>query len=89
MGDISNTPLTINHEANGTYKVLEELLGSTRCLRIITIGAGASGINMIRTIRKQLNNYEHVVYDKNPQVGGTVSAGADTLKQFTDKVIVV
>lgn len=49
----------------------DQPLGSARRIRIITIGAGASGLNMIRTARKHLNNYEHVVYEKNPDVGGT------------------
>jgi cation diffusion facilitator CzcD-associated flavoprotein CzcO len=37
----------------------------------VTIGAGASGINMIRTLRQTLTDYEHVVYEKNPSIGGT------------------
>lgn len=53
------------------YKVNEQPLGTARKIRIITIGAGASGLNVVRTLRKQLTNYEHVVYEKNPQVGGT------------------
>ncbi|KAH8660936.1 hypothetical protein BGZ60DRAFT_471767 [Tricladium varicosporioides] len=53
------------------YKVSEAPLGTARHVRIITIGAGASGINMIRTLQKKLTNYEHIVYEKNPSVGGT------------------
>lgn len=53
------------------YTVLEEPLGTTRHLRIVTIGAGISGLNMIRALRKTMSNYEHVVYEKNPEVGGT------------------
>lgn len=61
---------------NGTgrsqpYIIREEPLGSTRRLRIATIGAGISGLNMIRTLRKTMTDYEHVVYEKNPDVGGT------------------
>lgn len=40
-------------------------------MRVITIGAGPSGINMIRTLRRQLSNFEHVVYEKNEKPGGT------------------
>lgn len=50
---------------------LDNPLGCTRHLRIITVGAGASGLNMIRTLRKHLDNYENVVYEKNPDIGGT------------------
>lgn len=54
------------------YTVKEEPLGTARHLRIVGIGAGASGINMVRTLRLRMhNNYEHVVYEKNTDVGGT------------------
>lgn len=53
------------------YNVSEKPLGTARHVRIVTIGAGASGINMIRTLREKLTDYEHVVYDKNPSIGGT------------------
>ncbi|KAL2828391.1 FAD/NAD(P)-binding domain-containing protein [Aspergillus cavernicola] len=53
------------------YTVLEQPLDTTRHVRIITIGAGASGINMIRTLRKTLSNCENVVYEKIPDIGGT------------------
>jgi len=55
------------------YAIHETPLFSPRPLRIITIGAGASGINMIRTLRQTLGTlpYSHVVYEKNPDVGGT------------------
>ena len=54
-----------------SYEILEEPLGTSRHVRIVTIGAGASGINLIRTIRRSLQNYEHVVYEKNEKPGGT------------------
>lgn len=53
------------------YEILEQPLGTTTHVRIITIGAGASGLNVIRTLRKHLQNFEHVVYEKNADVGGT------------------
>ncbi|KKA26713.1 hypothetical protein TD95_004739 [Thielaviopsis punctulata] len=54
------------------YTVPEVPLGFSRPLRIITIGAGASGINLIRTLRQKLTGpFEHVVYEKNDQIGGT------------------
>jgi cation diffusion facilitator CzcD-associated flavoprotein CzcO len=60
-----------NGSAEPTYKMNEQPLGTASKIRIITIGAGASGLNVIRTLRKQLTNYEHVIYEKNPKVGGT------------------
>jgi cation diffusion facilitator CzcD-associated flavoprotein CzcO len=69
MGEyIPQSPPSIS---NGTYTVLEKPLGSTRPIRIVTIGAGASGINMIKALRDSLTDYEHVVYEKNSEVGGT------------------
>lgn len=62
-------PATI--DSNTNYNLLEQPLGTPRHIRIITIGAGASGIDMIRTLRTSLTNYSHVVYEKNPKVGGT------------------
>lgn len=54
-----------------TYSILEKPLGTPRHIRIVGIGAGASGLNMIRTLRKKLTHYEFLIYEKNPQVGGT------------------
>lgn len=53
------------------YTVLEQPLGSMRPVKIITIGAGASGLNMIRTLRKNIPLAENIVYEKNPDIGGT------------------
>ncbi|KAI0396641.1 hypothetical protein F5Y17DRAFT_75038 [Xylariaceae sp. FL0594] len=66
-----------NNVSNGTttarkpYSVSEQPLGTAKHVRIVGIGAGASGLNAIRTFRRNLNNYEHVVYEKNSKVGGT------------------
>ncbi|KAK7969302.1 hypothetical protein PG996_002260 [Apiospora saccharicola] len=77
------TRLKVSHQANGIfngassqtatppYTVIEEPIGSTKHVRIVGIGAGASGLNLIRTLRKQLTDYELVIYEKNHDVGGT------------------
>jgi len=65
------TPPSPAPEDDGGYRVREEPLGTRKRLRIVSIGAGASGINMIRTMRLRLKDYDHVVYDKNDSVGGT------------------
>lgn len=59
------------HATTESEYLLDHPLGTTRHIRIITIGAGASGLNMIRALRKHLDNYENIVYEKNPDVGGT------------------
>jgi hypothetical protein len=43
---------------------------SNRRLRVITIGAGFSGILMAYQVQKQCQNMEHVVYEKNSDIGG-------------------
>jgi hypothetical protein len=58
-------------DAKSDYVVKEQPLGTLRRVRIITIGAGMSGINMIRTLRLNVRNFEHVVYEKNEKIGGT------------------
>ncbi|CAK7223478.1 hypothetical protein SCUCBS95973_005193 [Sporothrix curviconia] len=73
---ISNTTNT-TAQTNDTmpapaYTVKEEPLGTAQHVRIVGIGAGASGINMVHTLRHQLrDSFEHVVYEKNSGVGGT------------------
>ncbi|KAL2885404.1 phenylacetone monooxygenase [Ceratocystis lukuohia] len=55
-----------------SYTIQNAPIDLPRPVRIITIGAGASGINLIRTLRLKLGDpFEHVVYEKNPQIGGT------------------
>jgi cation diffusion facilitator CzcD-associated flavoprotein CzcO len=44
-----------------------------RPIRIITIGAGPSGLNLIRTLRQTLSGlpFTHIVFEKNYGIGGT------------------
>ncbi|KAH6259915.1 hypothetical protein HBI42_095670 [Parastagonospora nodorum] len=44
---------------------------SSRKLRVLTIGAGLSGIQMAYHIQKNCENVEHVIYEKNTDIGGT------------------
>lgn len=64
----TNTPTA---KSRAPYSVIEAPLGTPKHVRIVGIGAGASGLNMIRTLRKSMSNYEHVIYEKNDKVGGT------------------
>lgn len=43
----------------------------TRKVRVISIGAGITGILNSYQFQKHLENIEHVVYEKNPDIGGT------------------
>ncbi|WRT66381.1 uncharacterized protein IL334_003336 [Kwoniella shivajii] len=56
---------------DGSYKVLNQPLGMRRKLRVVCVGAGASGINMAYKIQSHMKDVEFVTYDKNQDVGGT------------------
>ncbi|KAH7068027.1 flavin-binding monooxygenase-like protein [Paraphoma chrysanthemicola] len=43
---------------------------ASRKIKVITIGAGLCGIMNAYNIQKECSNVEHVVYDKNPDLGG-------------------
>lgn len=53
------------------YKVTEAPLGSVRPVRVLCIGAGASGVNLAYQVQKHMQQTDLVIYEKNPQVGGT------------------
>jgi hypothetical protein len=53
------------------YVIEEHVLGDPRRLRIVTIGAGAAGLNMAHHLNLHMKNFEHVIYEKNSDVGGT------------------
>jgi cation diffusion facilitator CzcD-associated flavoprotein CzcO len=55
----------------GVYRITEQPLGAVREVRLITIGAGISGLNMVRHVDLHMENVQHVVYEKNEDVGGT------------------
>ncbi|KAL4891195.1 cyclohexanone monooxygenase [Aspergillus ambiguus] len=54
-----------------SYKIQEELLGTPRKLRVLMVGAGASGLNVARHMELHMQNYELQIYEKNEDVGGT------------------
>lgn len=63
-----------NGNGNGVhpvYTVVDQPLGTSKPIRIVCIGAGVSGINLLRTLRLNLTDYEVQVYEKNENVGGT------------------
>lgn len=53
----------------------DDIPGYPQCtpqpLKIIHVGAGASGILFAHKAEKQLKNYELVCYEKNDVIGGT------------------
>lgn len=59
------------HTSTEGYKVSEAPLGTTRRMRVIVIGAGASGLNTAHHLDLHMENAELVIYEKNLDVGGT------------------
>ena len=53
------------------YTYPDKPFGSRRALKVICIGAGATGIDIVKQVTTQLTDVEIVVYDKNADVGGT------------------
>ncbi|CAK7229173.1 hypothetical protein SCUCBS95973_007130 [Sporothrix curviconia] len=54
-----------------SYSVVEQPLGTARPLRIIVVGAGASGLNVVRNVKEHMRNVDVQVYEKNGVVSGT------------------
>lgn len=69
--DEEQETVRVNGHGENGYEITEAPLGTPRKLRVITIGAGASGLNLARQIEAHMDNVEHVVYEKNTDVGGT------------------
>lgn len=67
------TPFTGSDKVPQGYLVFEEAQGAGRKLKVITIGAGASGLNLQHELDSSIPEHlvEHVIYDKNPSIGGT------------------
>ena len=43
---------------------------NNRKLKVLTIGGGVTGILMAYQIQKQCANVEHIIYEKNEDIGG-------------------
>lgn len=73
MGSLQNhSPPEAGYFAtDGDYSIPDVPMGTPRHLRIICIGAGASGLNLASQVRKHLRNIDFVIYEKNEDVGGT------------------
>ncbi|RSM17105.1 hypothetical protein CDV31_003998 [Fusarium ambrosium] len=65
-----DTPTSLNGKHNGLAS--EEVpLGEPRRLRVICIGAGATGLNLAYMLPRHLKNIDLLIYEKNEAIGGT------------------
>lgn len=56
----------------GTYSIPDRVLNTVddRKVKVLTIGAGVSGILMAYLIQRDCKNVEHIIYEKNGDIGG-------------------
>ncbi|KAG7284368.1 hypothetical protein NEMBOFW57_010741 [Staphylotrichum longicolle] len=91
----------LNHNGNGTSngesavqaessipQHLTWMDPNNRKLRVLTIGAGISGILMAYRLQKDCENVEHVIYERNKDIGGLFALVSD-LWTYLDKVCTV
>ena len=60
-----------NGHITDPFKLSQEFAYTPRRIRVITIGAGVSGIMLAYLLQKHCENVEHIVYEKNGDIGGT------------------
>ena len=53
------------------YHINEEPSGLLREIKVVVLGAGASGINWAKLVDDELENVELKIFEKNSDVGGT------------------
>lgn len=53
------------------YRITEQLLYEKRKVRVICVGAGATGIQFAYKAERNLENVNIQIYEKNDDVGGT------------------
>jgi cation diffusion facilitator CzcD-associated flavoprotein CzcO len=53
------------------YVVQEKPLGEPRPIRVVAIGAGASGLNLAHQVNQHMKNVDLTIYEKNDDIGGT------------------
>jgi hypothetical protein len=58
-------------ENNRGYQIKEAPFGTERPLRVIHVGAGASGICLAKFLPSALKNVSLICYEKNNDIGGT------------------
>lgn len=65
------TPESVRAGARDNSNRLDNPINSERQIRVICIGAGASGLLVAYKLQKHFTNYSLTVYEKNEAVAGT------------------
>ncbi|EXJ66168.1 uncharacterized protein A1O5_10784 [Cladophialophora psammophila CBS 110553] len=58
-------------ENENGYRIIEQLAGTKRPMRIVHVGCGAAGICLAKFLPEQMQNVSFTCYDKNTEIGGT------------------
>ncbi|EXJ82626.1 hypothetical protein A1O3_06439 [Capronia epimyces CBS 606.96] len=61
----------VNNPSPDDVKILEQLYGTRKKMRIAVLGAGVSGLNFFKFAEDKLKNVEIICYEKNADIGGT------------------
>lgn len=67
------------------YHVPTVVFGASenRKLKVITIGGGFSGVMLAYYLERDVQNVEHTIYEKNPEIGGTWVSLSPAIKNIT------
>lgn len=68
---IINYAQASNGGTNSLYSIEENVLGQPRSMRVVCMGAGATGLDFAYKIKKHLQSFELQIYEKNEELGGT------------------
>jgi NAD(P)-binding Rossmann-like domain len=52
------------------YTILEQPCGTKRPIRLIAVGAGASGIDLAHAVSTRTDKVDLTIYERLPEVGG-------------------
>ena len=69
-GEVFNDRGWMIQNARG-YRINEASYDTARKMRVIGIGAGASGITLSKFVGERCENVELQIYEKNKDIGGT------------------
>jgi hypothetical protein len=64
------TKATVSHDSQGNF-LLRDPIYKERHIKIICIGAGASGLLFAYKLQRSFNNFSLILYEKNDRIGGT------------------
>lgn len=71
MADFIIPDAAVSPEEHNATRRLNGPLHTERHIRIICVGAGASGLLMAYKLQKHFSNFSLQIYEKNPEVAGT------------------